>query len=108
MPLTKWQRVGALAALLMGWLLLPRSCFHDVDEGFYPYKMTAIRASVFLAGGGFKDLEDIPATYDSRISAVSECQDAARDYARANQLDDGWSYVCCTITQDSSCKTKVR
>jgi hypothetical protein len=96
--------IGAVAAVL---IFMPHRCTHDIDEQHYPYAMTGIRASVLWGGGEFKDLNDISATYDQRVSGVSQCQAEAKDFATEKQLES-WSYVCCTITPDSSCKTKVK
>lgn len=46
-------------------------------------------------------------SYSDREQALSQCQKAAWSHAEALQLEN-WSYVCCTVTPDSQCATKVR
>lgn len=105
--ITTQQALLGGAAVVAALLFIPRSWTQDADEQNYPYAMTGIRPTVFFAGNRSEDLGEITATYERRTSAVSECQDAASAYAKDKQLGQ-WNYVCCTITPDSACKTKVK
>jgi hypothetical protein len=80
---------------------------HDSD--YVPYGLEGMNAYVYdendkehfagYAEGGYFDREDV----------LDQCQRNAQWKAQELHLDDReWSYICCTVTADSSCATKVR
>jgi hypothetical protein len=78
------------------------------DSKYFPYGMKGLNVLVINNAtqeeyfGGF-----VEGSYFSRKEAVSSCADRAGTTARQHHLID-WSYVCCTVTSSSNCRTKVR
>lgn len=95
--------------------------FADVDEHYIPYGLSGMTVWFFpnVSHPGV-ELTQFAATYDERESALSRC--SALAHREANRLESlepddperdgfivgGWSYVCCTRTGETNCKTKVR
>jgi uncharacterized lipoprotein YmbA len=79
---------------------------HDSD--YYPYMLTGMASYVHDSASG-KDLYagHVETNYLGRVEATARCRDMATSLARANRLER-WGYVCCTVTSDSGCATKVR
>ena len=78
------------------------------DSDYYPYAMTALDVWVYdipskknLYGGR------VQASYFGRLDATKTCRDMAIVAARGANWQD-WRHVCCTVTSDSDCVTKVR
>jgi hypothetical protein len=48
--------------------------------------------------------------YIGQVSTLSSCGETAYDYAYSKSLsdNDGWSYICCMKTEESSCYEKHR
>ena len=47
--------------------------------------------------------------YLGQVSGLSACQSAAGSYAARKEVDSStWSYICCRVTNDSSCESKHR
>ena len=79
-----------------------------VDDDFYPYKMTGLNSWVYDPATDQEYLAGFtPANYKNRESALAVCA-AQASTAAAERKIDNWSYVCCTVTSESQCATKVR
>lgn len=78
------------------------------DSDYIPYALTGYDVWVY------DDTSDrefyggrIESSYLTRKAGLDQCGDAAEDLADTRHLKD-WSYVCCTVTIQSECVTKVR
>ena len=49
----------------------------------------------------------VEASYTSRQEGLTSCAAVAASAAAARNLRE-WSHVCCTVTSESKCATKVR
>ena len=80
----------------------------EKDSRSIPYSIKALDVYVynddtdteFFAGR-------VETDYSSIDEGLSNCSADAYALARDKHLQN-WSYICCTITNDSSCVTKVR
>lgn len=80
----------------------------DQDDEFFPYKMKGFNSWVYEADGETSFLAGYSeASYNSRHEGLASCAALAATAASARHLDD-WTYVCCTVTDESQCATKVR
>lgn len=122
-----WVTASLLALVAALSSVSCRRITNDTDEDHIPYKLTGMRVLFFPSRHHDSvDLEQFSASYDERKSAVARCGELAHaekgrrkrlhdddddddenDDSRA-ELSADWSYVCCTITASSNCKTKVR
>ncbi len=79
-----------------------------VDDDYFPYKMTGLNSWLY---DSVKEQEYLAgftaANYKTRDSALRACAAQASSAAAARRLEE-WSYVCCTVTEESQCATKVR
>lgn len=82
------------------------SACSDYDKDYVPYKVKGF-ATWVSAGDQTWYAGTAQASYSDRQSGLSMCQQYAVDLARSKNLQK-WGYVCCTVTDDSSCVTKVR
>ena len=78
------------------------------DGDYFPYLMKGLNvyvhdnkadAEIFA---GF-----VEASYTSRKDGLARCAALASSAAADRHLDD-WGYVCCTVTSESQCVTKIR
>lgn len=78
------------------------------DDEYFPYAMRGLNAYVYDMDAdreifiGFME-----GRYWNREQALGQCQMAASSQAAALNLEN-WDYVCCTVTSDSQCVTKVK
>ena len=80
----------------------------DVDDDYFPYKMTGLNAWLYDSVTEQEYLAGFTAaSYENRESALRSCAAKAAIAAAARNLEE-WSYVCCTVTEESQCATKVR
>jgi len=80
----------------------------DVDDDYFPYKMTGLNSWLYDPATEQEYLAGFTAaSYKNRDSALRACAAQASTAAVARGLDE-WSYVCCTVTEESQCVTKVR
>ena len=83
------------------------SCSGEDDEHF-PYRMKGLDVWVYDTAtdkelyAGFTE-----ASYSDRKRGLDSCAFLASAAASSWHLKD-WSYVCCTVTSNSKCETKVR
>lgn len=80
------------------------------DDDYIPYQITGMRAWLY---DGRADQEFLAGStegkYGDREGMRQQCASDAISLARVRGLrSDQWSYVCCTVTKDSSCNTKIR
>ena len=79
-----------------------------MDDSSIPYDMKGMNSWLYDNASGESFLAGYTeATYDSRDEALRACAAHSANLAEAKKMQD-WSYVCCTVTQDSDCATKVR
>lgn len=102
------RRPSITTAVLLSVIAEMSACSgHDSD--YMPYDMKGMNAYLYDQDGrehfaGFSD-----GSYLDRESLLSQCRSNAFAKARGLHLDDrDWGYVCCTVTSESSCATKVR
>ena len=78
------------------------------DSNYLPYTMKGVNVYVYDNKtdkeyfAGF-----VEGNYIARKETLSQCASFANISAFQNHLND-WSYVCCTVTPQSDCATKVR
>jgi len=78
------------------------------DNDYFPYQLKGFNSYVYDMdknqeySAGF-----VPATYSSRQDGLASCARLASSAAASWNIEK-WSYVCCTVTKDSQCATKVR
>lgn len=78
------------------------------DSDYYPYNMKGL--GVWVSNNdndsslyaGFVD-----GNYFNREEAAAACGSLAYSFAKSNHIEN-FGYVCCTVTSDSDCATKVR
>ena len=100
------RNVVPLAIALTVTLLLASCAGHDDD--YFPYRMKGLDVWVYDSTAE-KDIYAgfVEASYRSRAEGLAACASQAADVAAANRLTR-WSHVCCTVTDESQCATKVR
>lgn len=54
------------------------------------------------------DLPERGSKYAGQAVGLDGCEDIADEYAMNDPNHDGWSYICCLQTKDSSCAEKHR
>ena len=87
--------------------LLSVSCSKH-DDDYFPYRMKGLNAWVYDSTTETEFLAGYTeASYTSRKRGLAACAGLAATAAAARRLED-WSYVCCTVTSESQCETKVR
>ena len=100
------RKHNAVAISLLSAVLL--AACSDTDDDFYPYKMTGLNSWVYDSATEQSYLAGFtPSTYKTRESALQACASLAESAAVARHIEE-WSYVCCTVTEESQCATKVR
>ena len=78
------------------------------DNDYFPYRMKGLNSWVYDSATETEFLAGYTeASYMSRQEGLASCASLASTAASARQLRD-WSYVCCTVTSESQCATKVR
>ena len=98
---------GSAFAVAIASLLTVAGCAKH-DDDFIPYSLTGMNAWVydpatdetFLAGF-------TPGGYESHKAVLASCAALASTAAVGRRIEN-WSYVCCTVTPESECATKVR
>jgi hypothetical protein len=97
-------KLAALAAISVALLA---SCSGH-DEDYFPYRMKGLDVWLYDPTteteiyAGF-----VEAGYTSRQEGLAGCASTASSAAAARNLRE-WSHVCCTVTSESKCATKVR
>ena len=80
----------------------------EVDKDNFPYEMTGLSSWLYDSTTEQEYLAGFtPASYKNRQSALQSCAAKASIAAAARNLKE-WSYVCCTVTEQTQCATKVR
>lgn len=95
------------AALILVLASLLACSGHDSD--YIPYDLKGMNSYVYDGAGREHFAGYSEGNYFDREDVLRACGDNAR--SKAHQLGiiaDDWGYVCCTVTADSSCATKVR
>jgi hypothetical protein len=81
------------------------------DADYIPYELTGMQV-MFCADNHQADtckmLGAVKGGYEERKKLMEECGKMARNEARSKNIDSGWGYVCCTMTDNTDCATKVR
>ena len=78
------------------------------DEYFIPYDIKAFDVWVYNNKADKEYYAGyVPTDYSSAQDRLSDAQLLAYDFAKSKKLKN-WDYVCCTVTNQSSCVTKVR
>ena len=96
-----------LAALASIWIAMLASCSGH-DDDFFPYRMQGL--DVWLYDPATETdiyVGYVEASYTSREEGLAGCAATAASAAAARSLRE-WSHVCCTVTSESKCATKVR
>lgn len=76
--------------------------------GWWPFANTdrAIESSDFNVYFYYPNAKE---EYIGQTAGLPSCGSLARSYAYQKEVQGGnWSYICCRITSDSSCKSKHR
>ena len=100
------NRFKRIALCALAGSLLASCSGHDDD--FFPYRMKGLDVWLYDAATetdiyvGF-----VEASYTSRQEGLASCAATAATAAAARNLRE-WSHVCCTVTSESKCATKVR
>lgn len=94
------------ALLLLSLTLV--SCGDGLDDNYVPYDITGLDVWVYdMTARKDHFAGHVSTTYKEIDDGLAYCQSYAAAFARQNHLRD-WRYVCCTTTDETSCKTKVR
>lgn len=96
-----------LAVLVAVALPLLTSCSSH-DDDFFPYRMKGLDVWLYDSAAE-QDIYAgyVEANYASREAGLAACAATAASAAAARDLRE-WSHVCCTVTSESKCATKVR
>lgn len=79
------------------------------DDNFMPYDLKGMNVYVYDEDDNEHFAGFAQGSYSQRGDVLSACQSNANGKAHELHIDDSdWSYICCTVTSDSSCATKVR
>lgn len=79
------------------------------DDDFIPYDLKGMNAYVYDEDDEEHFAGFFGGNYSQRVAVLSACQSNAQGKAHELHIDDDpWSYICCTVTTDSNCATKVR
>src|SRR5438874_113789 len=95
--------LGMLVGILVGTDAL--------DWNFIPFGLIGVRPVVVGPGGDpslVRTLEEMRALYLTQGAALRTCHDRAAAYARHAGWGDEYRYVCCTVTLQDECRSKVR
>lgn len=100
------MRFAVIAPLAIA-ALAASSCA-KVDDEHFPYDMKGLNSWLYDPAAG----QEYPAgfteaSYENRKSALRACAAQASNAAADRGLME-WSHVCCTVTEESQCATKVR
>jgi hypothetical protein len=94
-------------AACVGSTVLASCSGHDSD--YMPYKLKGMNAYVYDEDDNEHFAGYSEGDYLDREAVLAGCQRNAHWKAQELHLGDReWSYICCTVTADSSCATKVR
>jgi hypothetical protein len=92
--------IAAAAALIL------TSCGGDSCSSYSEYTCAQIDAAEYNVYFYYPDDRE---EYIGRVSGLQACQSTASNYASQRQLGAArWGYVCCMITETSSCQEKHR
>lgn len=99
-------RTRNLALIVVSATLLGCSG-HDAD--YMPYLLKGMNSYVYDEDGRDYFAGYSEGNYLEREDVLVSCASNARSKAYdLGIIDANWSYICCTVTADSSCATKVR
>lgn len=94
-------------ATILGLIALLPACSGQ-DSDYYPYRMDGMDVWVYTEQSGDQYAGFIAGGYFDREETARQCGLRAADFASVMPGNPSWSYVCCTVTDDSRCVTKVR
>lgn len=77
------------------------------DDDYIPYKLKGMNAWVSDENGNSYFAGLVEGGYSKREELKDECADLAYELAYSKNIEN-FGYVCCTVTSDSDCETKVR
>lgn len=78
------------------------------DSDYYPYNMQGLGVWVSNNDNGSSLYAGfVDGNYIHRDEAAAACGSLAYSFAKSNHIEN-FGYVCCTVTSDSDCVTKVR
>jgi hypothetical protein len=97
-----------VVVLILPAALLVLIATDPTDQDGVPYTIVGLRPIVIGPNGDAEDLETIDTFYPWYTEALAACEDAADAYAQWAGWGQHYSYVCCTVTLNSDCVTKVR
>ena len=105
--MTQAQHTPIRVAIVMFLAMIVASC-SGLDDEFFPYRMKGLNAWVYNPATDESFLAGYTeASYTSRREGLASCSAMAASAAAARHLSE-WSHVCCTVTSESQCATKVR
>lgn len=98
---------ATILSAIMGIFLLTSTGCSSHDDDYMPYGLKGMNAYVYDEDdrehfAGFSE-----GNYRKRVDVLSSCQNSARSFAISRHWEN-WGYVCCTVTANSSCATKVK
>jgi hypothetical protein len=78
------------------------------DGDYFPYLMKGLNVYVYDNKADAEIFAGfVEASYTSQKHGLARCAALASSEAADRHLAD-WGYVCCTVTSESQCVTKVR
>ena len=77
------------------------------DSEFIPYRLKGMGAWVSDESGNSYYAGLAEGNYSDRDDLKAQCADLAYELAEFKHIKN-YSYVCCTVTADSDCETKIR
>jgi hypothetical protein len=111
MEINNFRKSHFLLTLLISLFLsccAPKYKIDEYDDDFIPYNLAGLDVYVY---NNEDDKEyyggRITGEYKQRQSMIDECNSLAVGLANYYHFDN-WGYVCCTVTKNSNCVTKIR
>jgi hypothetical protein len=81
----------------------------DVDDNYIPYDIIAFDVWVYGSDQTEYYGGQLETDYGDALSKLgNDVVYLARAAAREERLGNDWTYIACTVTDESSCVTKVR
>jgi hypothetical protein len=78
------------------------------DSQEVPFGLLGVQPVVSGPTGQTRSLGVIHALYLTQGAALEACEDQADAYARREGWGDHYTYVCCTVTFQDPCRSKIR
>lgn len=95
-------------ALMLGFVCMACAACDGQDSDYIPYMLKGMNVYVYDEDDREFFAGRVDGNYLDRDDLLSSCGAMAAAEAERRHLGQRWGYVCCTVTSESSCVTKVR